>query len=358
MLYSFVFRSRAMPEKIERIGGTIHHVSRYSPMVIASVPDKSKIGKLLEDPDVIHVNSESKCSLPYYRVERIMAQSKPATSGSRFKNRVTPWNIARVVGPKRWNQGQGIRVGVLDTGIDLNHPNLASNIKGGINIISPSRPPQDDNGHGTHIAGIIGAYAQHAGLLGVAPRVSLYAIKVLDGSGTGSMIHLIKGIEWAISRKLHILNISISGGKRIPPALSQAISAAVRRGILVVAAAGNSGQPSGYGDTVEVPARLPQVISVAAVDKRNRREWYSGTGKVDIAAPGSKILSTYSGGRYAYLSGTSMATAHVTGALAIYKKALPKLSAQELKRVLFARAIDLPPAGVDGWTGHGLVRVR
>jgi subtilisin len=354
MLYSFVFRSRARPERLREVGGTVCYVGRYSPTVTAMIPDPKQLDRLREDPDLIHVNSEVKCSLPYYRVERIVTASVTTLSKQKMGKQIIPWNISRVVGTRRWNTGAGVRVGVLDTGIDLTHPNLAGNIKGGINILSPSRPPQDDNGHGTHIAGIIGANYNRFGVLGIAPRVSLYAIKVLNASGIGSMTDLIKGIEWAISRRMQILNISISGTKIIPPALAQVIKAAVSRGIIVVAAAGNAGE----GDTVGVPARMPSVLSVAAINKENQREWYSSTGKVDIAAPGSKILSTYSLKRYAVLSGTSMATAHVTGALAIFKRAYPGLSSLELKKLLLQRAIDLPPKGVDPWTGAGLVQVR
>jgi minor extracellular protease Epr len=157
---------------------------------------------------------------------------------------------------------------------------------------------------------------------------------------------------------LHIINISISGGKKAPLALVKAIQTAVQRGIIVVAAAGNSGNVLGIGDTVEIPARLPWVLSVASLNIYNQRDSYSATGKVDIAAPGSRILSTYLDKRYAILSGTSMATAHVTGALAIYRRAYPSLPSRQLKQILLSRAIDLPPKGKDPFTGVGLVQVK
>ena len=121
-------------------------------------------------------------------------------------------------------------------------------------------------------------------------------------------------------------------GKLTTPLLDYVLQAAVKRGILVVAAAGNTGTPAGTGDTVSVPARLDPVISVAALNRNNGREPYSATGKVDLAAPGSQILSTYSFRRFAILSGTSMAAAHVSGVLAIYRAAYPRMDANELKK--------------------------
>lgn len=295
--------------------------------------------------------------LPYFKVDRILTKVHIFDQRQATISQIVPWNITRVIGKRRVNNGKGVKVAILDTGIDLQHPDLVENIKGGVNIIDPARRPQDDNGHGTHIAGVIGALNNQFGVVGIAPKVSLYAVKVLDASGSGMITNLIKGIEWAIAHRMHILNISISGGKIIPPALAQAIQAATNQNMLVVAAAGNAGNATGTGDTVEIPARIQPVISVAALTRTNRRATYSATGKVEIAAPGSQILSTYLHHRYAVLNGTSMAAAHVTGALALYRSAYPRASASALKKMLFARAIDLPPQGRDPLTGVGLVRV-
>ncbi|AUS09638.1 hypothetical protein C1X05_12925 [Laceyella sacchari] len=301
--------------------------------------------------------AQTSLTLPYFKVERVLAKARISNQRRAASRQISPWNITRVIGNGRPNQGEGVRVAILDTGIDLLHPDLAGNIKGGINIVEPNRYPQDDNGHGTHIAGVIGALNNQFGVVGIAPKVSLYAVKVLDRNGSGTINNLIKGIEWAIDNGMHILNISISGGMIIPPALTQVIQAATNRDILVVAAAGNAGNPSGSGDTVEIPARIPPVISVAALTRANRRASYSATGKVDIAAPGSQILSTYANQRYAVLSGTSMAAAHVTGVLAVYRAAYPRVPATALKNLLYARAIDLPPRGVDPYTGRGLAQI-
>ncbi|MBA4492898.1 S8 family peptidase [Paenactinomyces guangxiensis] len=354
-LYTFVYRSTPRPDRIRAAGGTVRYISKYSPTVTASIAG-SKLLKLKNDPDLLHIEKDQTLSLPFYRVEKVIATAK-SLSNRKLSTQTVPWNIIRVLGRARLNGGKGIRVGVIDTGIDLNHPDLAANIKGGVNFLAPSGPPQDTNGHGTHVAGIIGAINNHIGVVGVASKVSLYAIKVLNSSGTGILSNLIRGIEWGIQHRMHILNISIGGGKNIQPALVQAIRAAIRRGILIVAAAGNDGNPSGRGDTVEVPARHPSVIAVASLNKNNTRETYSATGNsIDISAPGTNILSTFSQKRYAVLKGTSMATAHVSGVLALLRQSFPSESPQKLKQILLRRAIDLPPKGFDPFTGAGLVQ--
>jgi subtilisin family serine protease len=356
--FTLLYRSVPKPERVVEAGGTVQYVGKYIPAVSASFRSPGDAERLRNDPELVEIAEDLPLSLPYYRVEKIV----PAAQGLLYKKKVTqqilPWNISKVIGKKRIHNGLGVRVGVLDTGINITHPDLAANVKGGVNFVKPFTSPNDLNGHGTHIAGIIGALNNRIGVVGVAPRVSLYAIKVLDSFGTGAMSYLIRGIEWGIANRMHILNISISAGKMIPSTLARVVAAAAGRGILVVAAAGNAGTPSGKGDTVEAPARISNAISVAALNKSNARESYSATGKVDIAAPGGSIVSTYSWGRYAVLSGTSMAAAHVSGVLALYRSLYPKASASTLKKILFSRAIDLPPAGKDPWSGTGLVQAR
>ena len=355
--YHLLLRSPAHLKKIKAAGGNILFVGKYTPAVIVSFKHPDQARKIANSPELIGIAKDQLLTLPYYKVNKVIkASAVPYPEHKMMNQQVLTWNIARVIGKRRLNSGSGVRVGVIDTGIDFHHPDLASNVKGGVNILSPSLPPMDENGHGTHIAGIIGALNNHYGVVGVAPKVSLYAIKVLNASGKGTISNLIRGVEWAIANRMHILNISISGGKLTTPLLDYVLQAAVKRGILVVAAAGNTGTPAGTGDTVSVPARLAPVISVAALNRNNGREPYSATGKVDLAAPGSQILSTYSLRRFAILSGTSMAAAHVSGVLAIYRAAYPRMDANELKKMVFQRAIDLPPVGPDPWTGRGLVR--
>ncbi|SFI98886.1 S8 family peptidase [Thermoflavimicrobium dichotomicum] len=358
-VYTLMYQYSPKPEQIQAMGGKISFVSRFMPIVTARIPDKKCLSQLKKDPNLVYISRDHILSLPFYRVKKILSPTVMGANLRRMSKKVVPWNVLRVLGRGRLNTGKGIRVGVIDTGIDLNHPNLARNIKGGVNIISPSKSPQDDNGHGTHIAGTIGALHHRVGVIGVAPHVSLYAIKVLDSSGTGSLTNLIRGIEWGIANRMHVLNISISGGRNIIPILEKVVKEATDRGIIIVAAAGNSGLSSGQGDTVEIPARIPDTIAVAALNKLNKRAPFSATGQmVDIAAPGVDILSTYHKKQYAVLNGTSMATAHVSGVMAIYRAAYPHKSVAELKRLMARKAIDLPPKGKDPLTGYGLIQVN
>ncbi|TCS95021.1 S8 family peptidase [Hazenella coriacea] len=354
---TLIYRSFPKLDRIRAFGGKIMYVSKYSPTVIASLSNKKVIERLKKDPDLLYIGQNHRLQLPFYRIERVTTSQRNSQKMLASKQ-VIPWNILRVINGKRSLTGRSVRVGVIDTGIDLTHPDLVANIKGGVNIVTPSQPPKDVNGHGTHIAGVIGAINNSIGVVGIAPKVSLYAIKVLNSQGSGSLTDLIKGIEWGIANRMHILNISISGGKNIPPALSRVVNEATKRGIFVVAAAGNSGTPSGQGDTVEIPARIPSAIAVAALDRNNKRGNYSATGpSIDIAAPGTEILSTYSQKRYATLTGTSMAAAHVSGVLALMRQAYPHLSVKKMKSLLQSRAIDLPPKGFDRYTGAGLVQL-
>lgn len=272
---------------------------------------------------------------------------------------IVPWNIVRVLGGYPChNSGKGVHVGVVDTGIDLEHPNLKVNVKGGINIVDPTSPPMDDNGHGTHVSGIIGASEKHFGIVGIAPAVSLYAIKVMDASGRGSLDDLLQGIAWGIRNKMDILNISITDESLVSPALVEVVETATKNGIFIIAAAGNTGNLSGKEDTVMSPACIPDVEAVAALDQNNHRCSFSATGPViDIAAPGAHIFSTYPDHDYAVRSGTSMAAAHVTGVACIFRQHNPDASPWQIKNMLHQRMSPLPAQTRKELNGAGLVHL-
>lgn len=362
--YTFLFRSTPDIARIRKLGGVVYHVGRYNATVTAILKSEKQLKSILEDPNLLLVERDSTFALPRPQVKKVFSiknyQINSQSSLVKANNELLTWNIARVLGGKgRPNNGHGIRVGVIDTGIDFNHPDLKANIKGGVNYVNPSAPPQDDNGHGTHVSGIISAANNKRGIVGLAPAASLYAIKVLDKNGLGTLTTLVKGIEWGLRNKMDILNISISGGQKVPSIIAEVIKTAVNKGILIIAAAGNNGHPKGRGDTVEMPGRMARTMAVAALNRHNQRVSFSATGpSVDIAAPGVDILSTYTGSRYAELSGTSMAAPHVTGAAAILKRLYPKATPAQLKQLLIKHAIDLSPKGVDHLTGAGLVQIR
>jgi len=218
--------------------------------------------------------------------------------------------------------GAGVKVAVVDTGIDCGHPDLAPNCVYGANFAAKgNKLAFDDHGHGTHVAGIIAARDNGFGVIGVAPEAKLYAVKVLDENGSGAWSAVASGIVWAVKNGMNVINMSL-GGSSSSQAVADAVQAASEAGILVVSAAGNSG----CCDTVLYPAKLPGSMAVAAVDANDERASFSSTGpEVDVAAPGVDILSTVPTGTcklcdpsgYRSLSGTSMATPHVSGAGAL-----------------------------------------
>ncbi|HPP01170.1 MAG TPA: S8 family serine peptidase [bacterium] len=250
------------------------------------------------------------------------------------------------------NKGTGIRVAVIDTGIDYTHPDLAANVKGGWDFVNKDDNPMDDHGHGTHVSGTIAARDDNSGVVGMAPEASLYGLKVLSASGSGYADDVARALEWCITNNIQVVNMSLSGG--YSSVLESACSKASQAGIILVAAAGNSGTSSGTGDTVGYPAKYATVIATAATDRSDLRAAFSSTGPaVEIAAPGVSVYSTYPGGRYVSMSGTSMACPHVAGAAALILGA--GIPAANVRSLLQSTADDLGTAGRDEWYGYGLL---
>ena len=209
----------------------------------------------------------------------------------------------------------------------------------------------DDNSHGTHVSGTVAALNNKYGVVGAASNADIYAVKVLNKYGTGSYDQVIQGIDWAIANKMDIISMSF-GGTQFSQALHEVIKEANNQGILIVAAAGNGGA----GEETELyPALYPEVISVGAIDKTNARASFSSTGaEIDLVAPGTQILSTTLDGGYGVLSGTSMATPHVTGAVAALWSKNKKWTSSQIKSQLYTTATSL---GEPHEYGHGLVNV-
>lgn len=266
------------------------------------------------------------------------------------------WGINAVGAPAAWTAGYtgaGVKIAVIDTGI-APHPDLV--IAGGRSFVSYTTSYADDDGHGTHVAGIIGARNNDIGHVGIAHESSLYAVKVLDNTGSGTWSAVISGIDWAVTNDMDIMNLSL-GGSSGSSTMEAAINNAVANGTLVVAAAGNSGTATGDTDTVNFPAKYTNAIAVGATTSSGVRASFSSTGPaVDIAAPGASIKSTYLNNGYATLSGTSMATPYVAGNLALLKQANPTATITELRNILQSTATDLGVSGVDTWYGHGLIK--
>ena len=227
-----------------------------------------------------------------------------------------PWGVARVNAPAAWSSGQGagVKVAVIDTGIDCTHPDLKCDFSAGVNLLDPSSNPMDDNEHGTHVAGTIAGRGNGGGALGVAPKATLIPVKVLDADGAGSLSDIVKGINWATNAGVDVINMSL-GGPNGSAALQRAVNQALSAGVVIVAAAGNSGPNP---NTVGFPGGYPGVIAVAASDNNDQIASFSSRGSaVAFVAPGVNITSTIPGGGYKALSGTSMASPHVAGLAAL-----------------------------------------
>ncbi|MBI4064210.1 MAG: S8 family peptidase [Elusimicrobia bacterium] len=253
-----------------------------------------------------------------------------------------PWGVASVWAPDVWGlaEGNGVKVCVVDSGIDREHFDLKANIAGGKNFWDdPSNPGddyQDELGHGTHVTGIIAASRNNLGLVGVAPQSFIYVSKVFGPQGFTSISRIIAGVDYCISVGAQVVNMSL-GTYDDFEAFHAVIRKAYDQGVVLVAAAGNS---SIFG--VAFPAAYPEVISVAALDENNQPAWFSSRGeRVDLIAPGVDVPSTYPPGSYRGLSGTSMASPHVAGIAALFLSYRPGTDSRDVKHILKSTAIRL-----------------
>ncbi len=245
-----------------------------------------------------------------------------------------------------------VRVAVIDTGIAYSHPDLGAKVAGGVNTIDPSSDFNDDNGHGTHVAGILAALDNEIGVVGVAPNAELYAVKVLDSSGSGNLSDLIEGLQWCIDNDIHLVNLSLSS-EDTNDTFREVVSEVHRQGVTMVCASGNNG-PDGQ---INYPSRYPEPISVAATTETDTIADFSSRGpEVDIAAPGADIPSTWLRGGYRSLSGTSMAAPFVTGAAALIMGTNPQASPNRVRSLLNRSAVPLQAVTRDA-QGSGVLNV-
>ncbi|MFA6694664.1 MAG: S8 family peptidase [Bacillota bacterium] len=247
---------------------------------------------------------------------KVYATCSNFTKGAVPSGAIPTDSITLTGAPQIWQRstGKGVSVAVIDTGI-AKHQDL--NVLSGISTLGETHTDNylDDNGHGTHVAGIIAASGKNQGLLGMAPNVDLYAVKALDKYGSGYVSDIIEGIAWAVENDMDIANLSL-GTSETSEALRRAVRRAAMSSTILVAASGNSGLTSNPG--VLYPAKYPEVLSVGSVNSNGTFSTFTSYGpELDMLAYGENILSTYLGNSYRRESGTSMAAPQVSGALAL-----------------------------------------
>ncbi|TFE31878.1 peptidase S8 [Cohnella luojiensis] len=267
------------------------------------------------------------------------------------------WNLPEIATETGWKVTKGsedVIVAVLDTGVQADHPDLIGRLVEGTNIVDPSSPPDDDVGHGTHVAGIIAASVNNnEGVAGMTWLTKIMPVKVLDSSGAGSTYSVAEGIIWATNHGAQIINMSL-GNYAEAEFLHDALKYAHERGVVLVAASGNDNT-----DRPGFPAAYAEVLAVSATDSDETRAEYSNYGDyIDVAAPGTSIPSTYPGSRYAALSGTSMASPHVAALASLVRAANPGLTNEEVMELLRRTAKDLGTSGQDAEYGFGQIDVR
>lgn len=382
------FNSKAL----EAIGGKLVYRAELAPIAILKVPGNA-VGLLKNIPGVVSYSSDGVVQAldvgytPEFLPGPPFGSSQPAQT--------LPWGVDYIDAEQVWplgvtgfvdvnGDGDGeIEVAIMDTGVDADHPDLTGNIVWGVAVQNGriSSNYDDKNGHGTHVTGTVAAVDNGIGVVGVAHSVEIYAVKVLGNSGRGSWSDLIIGIDLAVKGPDGVIDsdgdgivagdpdddapevISMSlGGSSAPQELHDIIKAAYNLGIVLVAAAGNEGAPNpGY------PAAYPEVIAVGAIDSSGAVPSWSNRNP-EVAAPGVDILSTYPGGGYETLSGTSMATPHVSATVALIQAArlasgLPLLppgtetdtTTDTVRGILHVTAVDMGAAGYDELYGYGVI---
>lgn len=265
----------------------------------------------------------------------------------RSKSTKIPYGLEMIKAKSIWNdseKGEGVTIAVIDSGCDINHQSLKNNIIGVRNFTSEDgKNPNivtDRVGHGTHVIGTIVANDSNNKILGVAPNAGVYVLKAIDKTGSGKISWVVNAIYYAIDQKVDIISMSLGVGKS-DEKLEKAVKEATNKNIIVVCAAGNEGDGNANDFEYSYPAAYNDVISVGAVDKKGVPAYFSNANLViDVVAPGVDILSTYPNNKFAVLSGTSMATPHVSGSLALLKNWSNKVFQRNLtQEELYAQLI-------------------
>ena len=335
-------------DRVRNKRGVVHNTFKVVPVISATVSEH-EVEALLESADVVSVEYDGV----------IEAHAEIDATWGLTRIGCAPVFGGTYTGATAPAYGTGVKVAIIDSGIDYNHPDLAANYAGGYDFVNSDADPLDDYGHGTHVAGTVAAVRNDTGVLGVAPGARLYGLKVLSSAGSGVWSSVIAALDWCVANQIAVANVSLGSTSYPGGSVEAAFWNAQQAGVVIVASAGNSGPGV---DTVNYPGKFSSVIAVGSIDYTSNASTFSSTGPaVAISAPGSDIYSTGMGGGYLVQSGTSMAAPHVSGVAALMvgggliDQNANGLINDEVRSILTSTAEDLGPAGRDDTFGYGLV---
>ncbi len=347
---------------VKSAGGLVKQRFHLVPAISVELPEQA-IANLQRNPRIRLIEPVIKASL----IEAYPSGLETLIPAGLYQEELNnTWGVKRIgAGPVhlRGQFGSNIKVAVIDTGINGRHPELSHNYKGGYGFVNNDDHPDDDHGHGTHVAGSIAAQRDGFGVVGVAPQVELYSLKTFGVDGTADYDDILAAIEWAITNGIQVINHSYGSIEDPGTTVAEAFENAYKQGILHVASAGNRGNGTGVGNNVEYPASYPSVIAVGASDENDNLWPYSSIGPaIELLAPGDAIFSTWAWFEYPghplyiHASGTSMASPHVAGTAALVWATNPCLTNEQVRQLLRESAENLELTKIQ--QGYGLVRAE
>ncbi|MER7306901.1 S8 family peptidase [Streptomyces griseoluteus] len=335
------------------------------PSIIAAEPERMVYASVITAPEQAPTEF-----FPSYRsdeeaVERHTQAEMAAAQGPVIDEEKWTWGLQAIRANLSGLTGRGVKIAVLDTGVDTDHPDLVGRIEDTASFV-PGETVEDGHGHGTHCIGTAAGPAspQQGPRYGVATEARILAGKVLGNSGSGADGQILAGMAWAVASGARVISMSLGArvrpGELFPLTYEQLAQRALERGTLIVAAAGNESHRPEFVKPVGRPANCPSILAVASLDQSLMTSFFSCQaingmgGEINIAAPGRDVHSAAPGGGYRTLSGTSMATPHVAGVVALLAEVSPNDSADGLKASLLAGAFPLTQPAED--VGSGLLQ--
>ena len=308
---------------------------------------KTEFKKTLDD---LNKNKAVEYAEPNDRVYALVTPNDPSFGSQ--------WGLPKTKAQNGWDIERGltneVKIAIVDTGVDLDHPDLSAKMLPGYDFVNNDSNPDDDDGHGSHVAGVAAASTNNGvGVAGMSWGAKIMPVKVLNQYGSGTYQQVSNGITYAADRGARVINLSL-GGYGYSQTLKNATDYAHAKGVVVVAAAGNASSRS-----ILYPAGNPHVVGVAATDSSDRRASFSNyNSSVDISAPGVSILSTYNGARYAYMNGTSMSAPFVSGLAGLVLSQNPSFSADQTANTMYQQSHDLGSPGRDDYFGYGRINAQ